>query len=56
VTDANQANEILANQSADLIFLGRELLRNPYWCLHAANELGVDILWPKPYERAKVSL
>lgn len=56
VTDANQANEILANQSADLIFLGRELLRNPYWCLHAASELGVDISWPKPYERAKVSL
>ncbi len=53
VTEAEQANEILANQSADLIFLGRELLRNPYWPLQAATTLGEAIEWPKPYERAK---
>lgn len=53
VTEPEQANEILLQQSADLIFLGRELLRNPYWCLQASRKLGVDIEWPKAYERAK---
>lgn len=53
VTEAEQANEILANQSADMIFLGRELLRNPYWPLQAASVLGEEVEWPKPYERAK---
>ncbi len=53
ITEAEQANEILANQSADLIFLGRELLRNPYWALEAARILGEEVPWPKPYERAK---
>jgi NADPH2 dehydrogenase len=54
VTEAHQANEILSDQSADLIFMGRELLRNPYWCLHAAKTLGVEVTWPAPYERAKL--
>lgn len=54
VTEANQANDILSQQSADLIFLGRELLRNPYWALQAAKTLGVEVEWPKPYERARL--
>lgn len=54
ITDAHQANDILSEQSADLIFMGRELLRNPYWALHAAKTLGVEVAWPKPYERARV--
>lgn len=54
VTEAHQANEILSEQAADLIFLGRELLRNPYWALHAASKLGESVEWPKPYERARV--
>lgn len=54
VTEAHQANDILADQAADLIFLGRELLRNPYWALHAAKSLNDEVEWPKPYERAKV--
>lgn len=47
------AEEILKDNKGDLIYLGRELLRNPYWPLQAAKELGVDIEWPKPYERSK---
>jgi NADPH2 dehydrogenase len=45
--------EILQNNRADMVFLGRELLGNPYWALIAAKELGDDIKWPKQYERAK---
>lgn len=55
ITDPNQANDILLSQAADLIFLGRELLRNPYWTLNAARTLGVELPWPKPYERARAS-
>ncbi len=47
------AEEILQNERADMIFLGRELLRNPYWPLNAAHELGASITWPVPYERGK---
>ncbi len=47
------AEETLRNGSADLIALGRELLRNPYWPLHAAKFLGEEISWPEPYQRAK---
>ena len=44
---------ILQDGSADLIFMARELLRNPYWPLQAARELGVDLNWPIQYVRAK---
>lgn len=47
------ADETIRNGRADLIALGRELLRNPYWPLHAAKTLGVDIEWPEQYHRAK---
>ena len=47
------AEEVLRNGQADLIALGRELLRNPYWPLRAAGELGVDMEWPTAYLRAK---
>lgn len=53
ITTAIQAEEILNNNKADVIFLGRELLRNPHWPLQAAKELGADISWPKQYERAR---
>lgn len=53
ITDAKQAEEILHKGEADLIFLARELLRNPYFPLEAAKELGYEIGWPKQYERAK---
>lgn len=54
ITTAGQAEEIIASQKADAVLLARELLRDPYWPLHAAKELGVDVAWPKQYERAKL--
>lgn len=53
ITEAGQAEKILNDGDADLIFLARELLRDPYWPLHAAKYLGVDIPWPNQYARAK---
>lgn len=53
ITDAQQAEMILKNQEADLIFLAREFLRDPYFPLHAAMELEEDLHWPEQYERAK---
>lgn len=53
ITEAKQAETVLKEGKADLIFLGRELLRNPYFSLHAAKELGTEIIWPKQYIRAK---
>jgi NADPH2 dehydrogenase len=51
ITTAIQAEEILQNERADLVFLARELLRDPYWPRTAAKELGVNIETPKQYER-----
>ncbi len=53
ITSPHMADEIIRKEEADLIFLGRELLRNPYWPLHAAQELKEEIAWPIQYERAK---
>ncbi|WP_159736029.1 NADH:flavin oxidoreductase/NADH oxidase [Arthrobacter sp. 9V] len=49
ITDPHQAAAILHNGQADAVFLGRELLRNPYWPQHAARTLGVEPVWPEPY-------
>ncbi|WP_088006402.1 NADPH dehydrogenase NamA [Indiicoccus explosivorum] len=51
ITEGVQAEEILRNGRADLIFLARELLRDPYWPYRAAKQLGIEIDVPKPYER-----
>jgi 2,4-dienoyl-CoA reductase-like NADH-dependent reductase (Old Yellow Enzyme family) len=53
ITTASQAESILQEQKADLIFIARELLRDPYFALHAAKELGDDVNWPEQYLRAK---
>ncbi|GAB1463032.1 NADPH dehydrogenase NamA [Pedobacter sp.] len=53
ITEAQQAEDILKERKADLIFMARELLRNPYFSLHAAKQLNDDIQWPVQYERAK---
>ena len=53
ITDVQQAEKILQEGKADLIFLGRELLRNPYFALMDADKLGEDIEWPNQYKRAK---
>jgi 2,4-dienoyl-CoA reductase-like NADH-dependent reductase (Old Yellow Enzyme family) len=52
ITEANQAQEIIASGQADVVLLARELLRDPYWPNHAAQQLGIDIEWPKQYQRA----
>ncbi|MCM2606413.1 NADPH dehydrogenase NamA [Rossellomorea marisflavi] len=51
ITSGLQAEEILQNERADLILLGRELLRDPYWPRTAAKELGYEITPPVQYER-----
>ena len=48
-----QAEHILRTGQADAVFLARELLRDPYWPLHAAARLHTDVTWPLQYERAK---
>lgn len=53
ITDPAQAEHILVTGQADVVSLGREMLRDPYWPLHAAAALGADIEWPIQYRRAK---
>jgi len=52
ITDAAQAEHILRTGQADLVLLARELLREPYWPLQAAKELGDATSWPAQYLRA----
>ncbi|HJW73862.1 MAG TPA: hypothetical protein VJ486_13645, partial [Geothrix sp.] len=52
ITTPDQAERILAEGSADLVLLGRELLRDPRWPLRAAQSLGVAVPWPASYMRA----
>ncbi len=54
ITTAIQAETILSEEKADLIIMARELLRNPYFPLLAAKEMGVVIDWPVQYLRAAV--
>jgi 2,4-dienoyl-CoA reductase-like NADH-dependent reductase (Old Yellow Enzyme family) len=53
VTTPAQAEAIVAEGKADLVLLGREMLRDPYWPLHAARALGADAAWPSQYLRAR---
>ncbi|MFA7095313.1 MAG: NADH:flavin oxidoreductase/NADH oxidase [Gammaproteobacteria bacterium] len=55
ITEPTQAEQIVATGLADVVLLARELLRDPYWPLHAAEALGVDVPWPLQYERAKLA-
>jgi 2,4-dienoyl-CoA reductase-like NADH-dependent reductase (Old Yellow Enzyme family) len=52
ITDPAQANSIVANGEADLVFLARQMLRDPYWPLHAAAALDEPASWPQQYLRA----
>ncbi len=54
ITEPEQANEIIHSGQADVVALARELLRDPYWPLHAARTLGYDVPWTAQYERAKL--
>lgn len=53
ITKADQAESILQKGKADLVLLAKELLRNPYFALNAARDLGEDVEWPVQYLRAK---
>ena len=52
ISSPTQADHIIRTRQADLVFLARELLRDPYWPLRAAQELRHDISWPAQYLRA----
>ena len=53
ITEPAQAEAIVAGGKADLVLLARQLLRDPYWPLHAAQALGVEVPWPNQYLRAR---
>jgi len=53
ITEPLQADSIIQTGHADMVFFARELLRDPYFPLRAAHELGHEVKWPVQYERAK---
>jgi 2,4-dienoyl-CoA reductase-like NADH-dependent reductase (Old Yellow Enzyme family) len=53
ITSPEQADHIVRTGQADMVFLARELLRDPYWPLRAADQLHQNGPWPKQYLRAK---
>ena len=53
ISSAQQADHILRTGQADIIIMGRQILRDPCWPLHAAAELRAEASWPKQYLRAK---
>jgi len=53
ITTSEEAEMIVSENKADVVFIARELLRDPYFPLRAANELNEDVKWPDQYERAK---
>ena len=55
ITKPELADEIVRNGRADLVALGRELLRHPHWPLDAARILGHEVPWPRQYLRARLS-
>ncbi|ROI06357.1 NADPH dehydrogenase NamA [Chryseobacterium sp. G0240] len=55
ITELHQAEEILQQGEADLIFVAREILRNPYLAVQGSFEIGEDCFFPPQYDRAKIS-
>ena len=53
ITEGRQAEEIVASGKADAVLIGRALLWDPYWTVHAAAELGVEGDWPVQYARGR---
>jgi len=54
ITEARQAADIVESGEADAVMLGREMMRDPHFALHAAHELGVELdYWPPQYLRAR---
>ena len=57
ITEAKQAEDIVASGKADAVMMGRQMLRDPHFALHAAAELGIDLdYYPAQYLRAKYRL
>lgn len=54
ITTAEEAESIIAEGRADMVLMARELLRSPYFPLHAAHTLEAHIPWPIQYERARM--
>jgi 2,4-dienoyl-CoA reductase-like NADH-dependent reductase (Old Yellow Enzyme family) len=52
ITEASQAEEIIRSGAGDVVLLAREMLRDPYWPLHAAKKLGQPVPAPVQYLRA----
>jgi len=52
ITSGTQANRILEEDQADMVFIGREYLRNPNFAYTAAQELNVTLDWPLQYSKA----
>jgi 2,4-dienoyl-CoA reductase-like NADH-dependent reductase (Old Yellow Enzyme family) len=52
ITTPEQADAIISGGQADIVLLAREMLRDPYWPLHAADQLGQRVPWPPQYLRA----
>jgi 2,4-dienoyl-CoA reductase-like NADH-dependent reductase (Old Yellow Enzyme family) len=52
ITSPQQADQIVRNGQADMVLLAREMLRDPYWPLHAAEVLRQPMSWPAQYLRA----
>jgi 2,4-dienoyl-CoA reductase-like NADH-dependent reductase (Old Yellow Enzyme family) len=53
ISEPAQAEGIIRDGEANVVFLARAMLRDPYWPLHAAKSLGADVPWPVQYARAK---
>jgi 2,4-dienoyl-CoA reductase-like NADH-dependent reductase (Old Yellow Enzyme family) len=53
ISAPEMADEVVREGRADLVALGRELLRHPHWPLDAGRQLGQDISWPRQYQSAK---
>ena len=52
ITEASQAEQIVSSGQADAVLIARELLRDPYFPLHAGQQLGHQVAWPAQYLRA----
>ncbi len=52
ITSASQADHIICTGQADLVLMARQMLRDPYAAVHAAEELGAELSWPVQYLRA----
>lgn len=54
ITNWKMAEEIINNERGDLVYMGRKLLRHPYYPINVADNLKKDVPWPEQYERGRV--